>query len=780
MGQAVREQQTEQRRKTTGGNLQIRLLAAVRRRIGALCAAMPKAWRKLRPWAAGFARCGVCAAAAAVVLPGNIAPFGLALCIAVPQQAAFLCSVCCALGGFAALPVPLAMGQAAGALLIGALRLVLGRQNAFWAGVAGVTVCSMLSQTAAAMGQPQAGPLRWLVQGCLVLALALFYREVRPDGLFGEAPRRQAVRMAVWTSIGCALAVLPSPWLGCAVGFVSLVLCALERPARLTLVWAAAALGGLAAHADLSWLPAGLFAAWAASCFGGRRRVMAAVWWGAGLLGIFTAADLPALGALLLANACTAAAFCLLPERFFLRLDEMLTAAEERSCTAPVRALQALACGLRAIGNGVEAVGRAAAQPPEDPNAPVETVCRQVCSACTQKARCWGAGYDDTQNAMQGFLDGWRKECKAEFAPWFICTRQSAVRTALLRAENLRVLRRAGQAEAGVLRGTVSGQYRAMADGLYRMAESWQPDSPQPHLTSRLQALTETMQLPVRQLAAVRRPDGSLAVTLQLRSARLSDDAAQQLTAAVSRLCGTPMQLDAAGGAPDGGSGQMLCFEPVPFCGVETGAASRAYKGVCGDVTEELQHGGNCCLVLCDGMGTGADAAVEAKLAALFTARLLRAGFEEDVAARLVNAALLARAPGDQGSTLDVLRIRGADGRAFIYKAGACPGYLVRGTQVRRLGAEDGNTALGLPLGAAGTVRDWRLEVSLVPGDLLVLASDGLFEQGEAVFLRALRALQPDTPQRMAQALLDACAAAPQDDCTVLLARITAGRKKYR
>ena len=778
MGQAVREQQTEQRRKKAG-NLQIRLLAAVRRRIGALCAAAPMAWQRLRPWAASLLRCGACAAAAAVVLPGNIAPFGLALCIAVPQPAAFLCSVCCALGGFAALPAPLAMGQAAGALLTGALRLVLGRQNAFWAGTAGVAVCSMLSQTAAAMGQPQAGPLRWLVQGFLVLALALFYREVRPDGLLGGSPRQQTVRLAVWTSLGCALAVLPPPWLGCAVGLTSLVLCALERPARLPLVWAAAALGGLAAHADLSWLPAGLFAAWAASCFGGRRRVMAAVWWGAGLLGIFTAADLPALGGILLANGCTAAVFCLLPERFFLRLDEMLTTAEAQTCAAPVRALQALACGLRAIGNGVEAVGRAAAQPPEDPNAPVETVCRQVCSACTQKARCWGAGYDDTQNAMQSFLEGWRRECKAEFAPWFVCTRQSAVRAALLRAENLRVLRRAGQAEAGVLRDTVSGQYRAMADGLYRMAESWRPDSPQPHLTARLQALTETMQLPVRQLAAVRRPDGSPAVTLQLRSARLSDGAAQQLTAAVSRLCGTPMRLETAGEAPDGG-GQSLCFEPVPFCSTETGTASRAYKGVCGDVTEQLQCGGDHCLVLCDGMGTGADAAVEAKLAALFTARLLRAGFEEDVAARLVNAALLARAPGDQGSTLDVLRIRGADGRAFIYKAGACPGYLVRGTQVRRLGAEDGHTALGLPLGAAGTVRDWRLEVSLAPGDLLVLASDGLFEQGEAVFLRALRALQPDTPQRMAQALLDACAAAPQDDCTVLLVRITAGREKYR
>lgn len=45
-------------------------------------------------------------------------------------------------------------------------------------------------------------------------------------------------------------------------------------------------------------------------------------------------------------------------------------------------------------------------------------------------------------------------------------------------------------------------------------------------------------------------------------------------------------------------------------------------------------------MILCDGMGTGRPAAVDGSLAAELTARLLKAGFTAELAARLVNVAL--------------------------------------------------------------------------------------------------------------------------------------------
>lgn len=729
--------------------------------------------KKLRPWAGQLGLAVLCIAAAAVVLPGQIAPFGLALCIAVPQPIAFVCCAGCALGGFLGLPAALAVGQAAGALLIGALRLVLGRQNAVWAGLAGVAVCSMLSQTAAVLGQPQAGPLRWLVQGLLVLGLALLYRELRLADWLDLQPRRQLVRLAVWTSLFCGLVSLPAPggiplFFYAALGLAGLVLVAAEHPQRLPLLWAAGALTCLCMRQNPGCLLVSMVSVWLAGRFCGRRGTMAAVYAAAGGLNLFVAESISAFFCMAALYGGTALLFCLLPTGWLLAVDEKLLTAESPAAQTPARTLQALACGLEAIGNGMEAVGRASAPVREDPNSPVESVCRQVCSACTQKARCWGADYDRTQQAMQCFLEKWRQECSGEFPDWFSCARQGTLRTALLRAENLRVLRRANQAENGVLRRAVSEQYRAVAEGLMRMAAAWQPETPQPQLESRIHALANALQLPVRELQALRRGDGSPEIRLLLRPVRLSREVLDTLTYSVSRSCGQPMTVEQSA-AEDG---QELRFQPRPQFALQIGVAAKARSGVCGDVIEQLHSGPLHYVLLCDGMGTGTNAAMDARMTALFTARLLRAGFACDTAARLVNAALLTRAPGDRGSTLDALCFNGLDGSAVLYKAGACAGYLVRGGRVKRLGGDTDAAANGLPLGSAGEVKDTRLELSLQPEDRVILLSDGMLAGGEPCFLQAIHALQSAEPQEMAQALLAAAGSRPEDDCTVVLLQV--------
>ncbi len=727
---------------------------------------------RLRPWAGSLGWLALSMLAGATVLPGEIAPFGLALCAAAPQPLALVCCAGCVLGGFWGLPAALAVGQAAAALLTGALRLVLGRNNAFWACAAGVVVNSMLSQMAAALGQPQAGPLRWLVQGCLVLALTIVYREVR-SGWLSMTRRNLAVRLAMWTSLACALASLPQPddvpvWLLCGMGLAGLVLGWLERPGRLLLVWCAGALGCLLMQVDAGVLLTVLCAVWLAARFAGRRGVMAAVYFGTGFLGLLAVWRAQSLGWLLLTNGATAVLFLLLSERLLLRLDERLEGEDAGDPLTPVRRLQALAGGLEAIGNGVEAAG-GRTENAEDPNAPVEAACRQVCGGCTQKARCWGAGYDDTQHAMQSFLEKWRTEYGAEFPSWFLCTRKSALRTALLRGENLRVLRRAGQAGSGVLRRAVSDQYRAVAAGLYRMAAEWRPEIPQPQLADRIRAVTDALQLPVRELSAARRADDLPEVCITLRPVRLGDSVLRELSAGISRCCGRRMAATVIGRPEDG---QELRFAPPPVCRVAVGMAQSALSGACGDVVEQLQHDGIGHVLLCDGMGTGSAAATDARMTALFVARLLRAGMDCDVAARLVNAALLTREPGDRGSTLDALSINGMDGGARLYKAGACPTYLVRGGEVRRLGGE-GSAFPGLPLGSAEAVQGTRLELSLQPGDLLAMVSDGVLTCGEKTLLRELQALRHGALQPMAKALLTVCAGAPpEDDCTVVLLRV--------
>ena len=191
-----------------------------------------------------------------------------------------------------------------------------------------------------------------------------------------------------------------------------------------------------------------------------------------------------------------------------------------------------------------------------------------------------------------------------------------------------RVLRAAGQVENGVLRRAVGDQYRAVADGLYRMAQSWQPQTALPQLESRVCALLNALQLQVRQLSAVRLADGSPQVELVLRPVRLGDDGLEELTREIGRCCGQPMIGLCTQTQAEGAAVQTLRFLPRPVCTARVGVASRALSGgVCGDVVEQLPQDTGLCVLLCDGMGTGPAAAMDAKMTARFTARLLRAGF---------------------------------------------------------------------------------------------------------------------------------------------------------
>lgn len=743
------------------------------------------AWRKkptVAAWLWGGGTLVTAFAAGATVLPGQVAPFGLAMVIAVPQQGVLVSTAGCVLGSFVALPPPLALRQAAGALVTCALRLLLGRGGSLLAGAAGVAACSLLSQAVFSLGSPQAGPAGWVVQGLLVLGLGMLYRSLRRDTFLGDTPRRQLVLLAVWTSVAAALAccgLLGLPWLQVAAGLLTLVLTLLDQEDRLPLAWVGAALACLAAKQSAAALLPVLCAGWCAGHFAatGSRAGTAGAYFACGLLVVFVAPDLAAVLRLVGANAVCALLFWALPQRLFHTLEAAIAAGEARRARTPAQTLTALAGGLEAVAGALEAVGRVSAPVRQDPDAPLETACAQVCGACTQKAACWGAHYGETMDLLRQFLGRWRSDCTAEFPPYFHCVRPAALRTALLRAENLRVLRAAGQLENGVLRRAVSDQYRALAQGLDGLARGWQPAAAQPQLENRLLALCATLQLPARRVCAERLPDGAPKVRLTLHGTRLGSGGLEGLAEEVGRCCGRPMVASRL--QSEETRDLELCFLPRPAYMARIGVASRALAGgVCGDVAEQLEQDGVQYLLLCDGMGTGRTAALDAKMAALFTARLLRAGFDCQVAARLANAALLTRAPGDRGSTLDALRFFGLTGEASLYKAGACASFVCSGGKVRRLGGETGGPGLGLPLGSAETLRDATLTLTLRPGDWLVMATDGALAAGSARLERALAALGaagPETdPEQAAQQLLTACLAGapPQDDCTVVAVQI--------
>ncbi len=181
------------------------------------------------------------------------------------------------------------------------------------------------------------------------------------------------------------------------------------------------------------------------------------------------------------------------------------------------------------------------------------------------------------------------------------------------------------------------------------------------------------------------------------------------------------------------------------------GTAGTAAKGtVSGDAVQQFCSPAAAQMILCDGMGTGRPAAVDGSLAAELTARLLKAGFTAELAARLVNVALALKAmrraghprPDQRGS----LHRHGTDlqGRGRPWLSGA------RG-RARPVGD------ISLPIGILGGVNGQSRVVHLAAGDYAVLVSDGLLVDGPGWVAKQLElsAAAGDPPEKVARILVE-------------------------
>ncbi|MBR2011518.1 MAG: SpoIIE family protein phosphatase [Clostridia bacterium] len=129
---------------------------------------------------------------------------------------------------------------------------------------------------------------------------------------------------------------------------------------------------------------------------------------------------------------------------------------------------------------------------------------------------------------------------------------------------------------------------------------------------------------------------------------------------------------------------------------------------------------------ICDGMGSGTDAALTSALASVFLSRLLQAGGRADSSLRMLNGFLAARSQGESenSTTVDLLEIDCIKGEAALFKCGAAPTYLLRQGEVTRFFSR---TA---PVGILEALDAERITFTVEPGDVVVQVSDG-FTGGE-------------------------------------------------
>ncbi|MGE5373119.1 MAG: stage II sporulation protein E [Solirubrobacterales bacterium] len=210
---------------------------------------------------------------------------------------------------------------------------------------------------------------------------------------------------------------------------------------------------------------------------------------------------------------------------------------------------------------------------------------------------------------------------------------------------------------------------------------------------------------------------------------------------------------------------------------VTCGLAQLAREEVSGDsLSIATLKDGRELIVVSDGMGVGKLAARESRATVNLLEEMFHSGFAPEIALRTVNAVLMLRNSSESFSTVDLALINLYSGEVDFVKIGAVPSFLKRGRRVGVVASD------GLPLGVFEDIEFPAEHRIMMPGDMLVMVTDGVLDTGEIEeeregwLRRYLSETDEDDPQKLAEMItnlaLGRARGKPRDDMTVVCAHL--------
>lgn len=251
------------------------------------------------------------------------------------------------------------------------------------------------------------------------------------------------------------------------------------------------------------------------------------------------------------------------------------------------------------------------------------------------------------------------------------------------------------------------------------------------------------------------------------------DADAVRVTSMVSSAVGCDLDLPAAVKTD---SLTRLSFCEIPSFLIETAVftASRGneYSGDSYDIFD--LSAAEKYIVLSDGMGTGKRARLDSVFSVSLVSRLIRCGMSVTTAQRMVNSMMRVKGWEESFATLDILRLDLYGGSASLLKSGAAASYLCRDGGLKVFSSD------AFPAGILPECRPDTAELKLFDGDIIMLASDGVDPQA-ARKLASLSAKGIELEKicsRLGEFCMDLCKGEPDDDVTIILAKIVKKRTK--
>ncbi len=186
----------------------------------------------------------------------------------------------------------------------------------------------------------------------------------------------------------------------------------------------------------------------------------------------------------------------------------------------------------------------------------------------------------------------------------------------------------------------------------------------------------------------------------------------------------------------------------------------------------ELEDG-KLCMLICDGMGSGSEAALTSRIGAIFLKRMLTSGCPVDTALKLLNNFTSERRI-ECSSTVDIFIADAYTGKAEFIKSGAAPSFVLRGNKLFRMECDTH------PVGILKKLSAKSVSFNMQKGDAVIMISDGILpDEDNSAWLYDILCSPgrlSGTPAEVAEQILSTareCSDLRPDDATVGVVRVS-------
>ncbi len=409
------------------------------------------------------------------------------------------------------------------------------------------------------------------------------------------------------------------------------------------------------------------------------------------------------------------------------------------------------------------------------------TISEEVCRSCRSRLVCWKEHFEDVMDSLNHLTPLLQKQdtiTEEQFGGYLRdhCRRLRELTVRINTAYREFLVRESAFRRLNELRSIITDQFTATSHLLNEFADALSlPEQMDTATATCLQKALEKQGVHTRQVICRINPVGRMEVELILEG-RYRAPNREAFCRRIGELCGRSFSLPVI----DCSDHQThIAFTEKHTFRIAVGSAQLRCEGeqLCGDAFECFQDGsGRQYALLSDGMGSGGRAAVDGAMAAGLAARLLKAGFGCESLLKLINTALMAKSEDESLATLDIAIINLFTGEMELLKAGAGASLLYSKGRVCRL--DDSS----LPLGILRELTFARTNDRLVDGDILVLMSDGVSNDGIEWVEDLLRDYDQDAGgmQGLAQLIADTARDRQTDDKGDDVTVITLGVRRLR